>query len=72
MIPRGWTRISADQIVHSSKRARIRKVTFEASGGGHCYVVSYKKKKGREDSWYRHKINPQDLSEAITLAESLA
>jgi len=50
---------------------RIRKVTFSASGGGHCYVVSYKKKKGRADNWYRHKTNPQDLSEAITLAEEL-
>ena len=70
-IPRGWTRISADQIAHSSKRVRIRKVTFSASGGGHCYVVSYKKKKGRADNWYRHKTNPQDLSEAITLAEEL-
>lgn len=70
-IPQGWTRISADQIVHSSRRVRIRKVTFKASGGGHCYVVSYKKKIGREDRWYRHKRNPQDLSEAITLAEKM-
>jgi len=50
---------------------RIRKVTFKASGGGHCYVVSYKKKTGRDDIWYRHKTNPQDLSEAITLAEKM-
>ena len=66
-LPRGWKRISIDQIEHSSQRVRVMKVTFTASGVGHIYIVNYKDVK---DTWCRHASTPQDLAEAFALAES--
>jgi hypothetical protein len=65
-LPVGWKRIAIDQIIHHSQRARVLKVTFRASGGGHMYVVSYKDKKG---TWCRHPSSPQDLDQAVEIAE---
>jgi hypothetical protein len=66
-LPIGWSRIAADQIAHASGRVRILKIIFRASGGGHMYVVSYK---DRKDTWCRHPSKPDDLAEAITIAEN--
>ncbi len=63
-LPPAWKRIYADQIEHSSHRARIVKLTFQA--GGNMYVINYKDKK---DHWCRHPSSPQDLKKAIEIAE---
>jgi hypothetical protein len=69
---KGWSRVAADQIKHSSNRVRILKVTFRASGGGSIYIVSvmdkYKGGPG-QDVWVRHASTPQDLDDAYEIAE---
>ena len=65
-LPLGWKRIAADQIARASGQLRILKLTFNASGGGKMYVISYKDKKG---TWCRHPSKPEDLQDALALAE---
>lgn len=68
-VPPGWIRIAVDQIEHKSKRVRIKKLVFRASGGGKCYRVWFK---DRRNHWCSVPKWSNELSEAIDLGEQLA
>ena len=67
-LPEGWRQISDNQIEHRSKRLRIEKLVFKASGGGKVYTIYHKDKRNH---WTRHPESFEVLNQAITLAGKL-